>query len=61
MAVIPAVSDSHAVARAVNTGIVGFFDLGAVLPPHPLGLVLVDGHDHRLLRIAAATAQLFAV
>jgi aspartyl-tRNA(Asn)/glutamyl-tRNA(Gln) amidotransferase subunit A len=49
-----------------NPSIVNFFDLCAItlpLPaPIPVGLMLVaqNGHDHRLLRIAAATAQLFA-
>ena len=45
--------------------IVNFFDLCAVTLPLqaklPVGLMLIarNGHDHRLLRIAAATAQLF--
>jgi aspartyl-tRNA(Asn)/glutamyl-tRNA(Gln) amidotransferase subunit A len=49
-----------------NPSIVNFFDLCAIslpLPaPMPVGLMLVarNGHDRRLLRIAAATAQLFA-
>jgi aspartyl-tRNA(Asn)/glutamyl-tRNA(Gln) amidotransferase subunit A len=49
-----------------NSSIVNFFDLCAIslpLPaPMPVGLMLVarNGQDHRLLRIAAATAQLFA-
>jgi aspartyl-tRNA(Asn)/glutamyl-tRNA(Gln) amidotransferase subunit A len=49
-----------------NPSIVNFFDLCAItLPlaaPIPVGLMLVarNGHDHRLLRIAAATAQLLA-
>ena len=49
-----------------NTSIVNFFDLCAIslpLPaPLPVGLMLVarNGNDHRLLRIAAATSQLFA-
>ena len=49
-----------------NTSIINFFDLCAIslpLPaPLPVGLMLAarNGHDHRLLRIAAATAQLFA-
>jgi len=48
-----------------NTSIINFFDLCAIslpLPaPLPVGLMLVarNGHDHRLLRIAAATAPLF--
>jgi aspartyl-tRNA(Asn)/glutamyl-tRNA(Gln) amidotransferase subunit A len=48
-----------------NTAIVNFFDLCAIslpLPaPLPVGLMLIarNGQDHRLLRIAAATAQLF--
>jgi aspartyl-tRNA(Asn)/glutamyl-tRNA(Gln) amidotransferase subunit A len=47
-----------------NTSIVNFFDLCAItLPvqaPLPVGLMLIgrNGHDHRLLRIAAATAPL---
>ena len=49
-----------------NTAIVNFFDLCAISLPLkaalPVGLMLIarNGHDHRLLRIAAATAQLFA-
>src|SRR5580698_6952913 len=49
-----------------NTSIINFFDLCAIslpLPaPLPVGLMVAvrNGHDHRLLRIAAATAQLFA-
>jgi aspartyl-tRNA(Asn)/glutamyl-tRNA(Gln) amidotransferase subunit A len=49
-----------------NTAIVNFFDLCAISLPLkaklPVGLMLVarNGHDHRLLRIAAATAPLFA-
>jgi aspartyl-tRNA(Asn)/glutamyl-tRNA(Gln) amidotransferase subunit A len=45
-----------------NTAIINFFDLCAItlpLPaPLPVGLMLIgrNGHDHRLLRIAAATA-----
>jgi aspartyl-tRNA(Asn)/glutamyl-tRNA(Gln) amidotransferase subunit A len=50
-----------------NTNIINFFDLCAVSLPLissaalPVGLMLVvrNGHDHRLLRIAAAVAQLF--
>jgi aspartyl-tRNA(Asn)/glutamyl-tRNA(Gln) amidotransferase subunit A len=48
-----------------NTSIINFFDLCAIslpLPaPLPVGLMLVarNGQDHRLLRIAAATSQLF--
>jgi aspartyl-tRNA(Asn)/glutamyl-tRNA(Gln) amidotransferase subunit A len=52
-----------------NTNIINFFDLCAISLPLPLasasampvGLMLVarNGHDHRLLRIAAAVAQLF--
>jgi aspartyl-tRNA(Asn)/glutamyl-tRNA(Gln) amidotransferase subunit A len=48
-----------------NTAIVNFFDLCAISLPLraalPVGLMLIarNGHDHRLLRIAAATAQLF--
>src|ERR1700688_2905517 len=49
-----------------NTAIVNFFDLCAISLPLPaslpVGLMLIarNGHDHRLLRIAAPTAQLFA-
>jgi aspartyl-tRNA(Asn)/glutamyl-tRNA(Gln) amidotransferase subunit A len=49
-----------------NTAIVNFFDLCAISLPLqaklPVGLMLIarNGHDHRLLRLAAATAQLFA-
>ena len=51
-----------------NTAIINFFDLCAVslplpvAPALPVGLMLVarNGQDHRLLNIAAATAQLFA-
>jgi len=49
-----------------NTAIINFFDLCAISLPLkaklPVGLMLIarNGHDHRLLRIAAATAQLFA-
>jgi aspartyl-tRNA(Asn)/glutamyl-tRNA(Gln) amidotransferase subunit A len=49
-----------------NTAIVNFFDLCAIsLPlqaPLPVGLMLIarNGHDHRLLRIAAATKDLFS-
>jgi aspartyl-tRNA(Asn)/glutamyl-tRNA(Gln) amidotransferase subunit A len=49
-----------------NTSIINFFDLCAIsLPvpaPLPVGLMVAarNGHDHRLLRIAAATAQLLA-
>jgi len=49
-----------------NTNIINFFDLCAITLPLPsaalpVGLMLVarNGHDHRLLRIAAAVAQLF--
>jgi aspartyl-tRNA(Asn)/glutamyl-tRNA(Gln) amidotransferase subunit A len=48
-----------------NTAIINFFDLCAISLPLkaklPVGLMLIarNGHDHRLLRIAAATAQLF--
>jgi aspartyl-tRNA(Asn)/glutamyl-tRNA(Gln) amidotransferase subunit A len=53
------------VALLRNTNIVNFFDLCAVTLPLPaalpVGLMLVarNGHDRRLLRIAAAVAQLF--
>jgi aspartyl-tRNA(Asn)/glutamyl-tRNA(Gln) amidotransferase subunit A len=49
-----------------NTAIINFFDLCAISLPLkaklPVGLMLIarNGHDHRLLRIAAATAQFFA-
>jgi aspartyl-tRNA(Asn)/glutamyl-tRNA(Gln) amidotransferase subunit A len=51
-----------------NTSIINFFDLCAISLPLPVaasalpvGLMLVvrNGHDRRLLRIAAAVAQLF--
>ena len=48
-----------------NPAIINFFDLCAISLPLkaalPVGLMLIarNGHDHRLLRIAAATAQLF--
>ena len=48
-----------------NTAIINFFDLCAISLPLeaalPVGLMLVarNGHDRRLLRIAAAAAQLF--
>ena len=48
-----------------NTAIINFFDLCAISLPLkaklPVGLMLIarNGHDHRLFRIAAATAQLF--
>jgi aspartyl-tRNA(Asn)/glutamyl-tRNA(Gln) amidotransferase subunit A len=48
-----------------NTAIINFFDLCAISLPLktklPVGLMLIarNGHDQRLLRIAAATAQLF--
>src|SRR5580693_5077543 len=48
-----------------NTAIINFFDLCAISLPLkaklPVGLMLIarNGHDHRLLRTAAATAQLF--
>ena len=47
-----------------NTAIINFFDLCAISLPLkatlPVGLMLIarNGQDHRLLRIAAATAQL---
>jgi aspartyl-tRNA(Asn)/glutamyl-tRNA(Gln) amidotransferase subunit A len=50
-----------------NTAIINFFDLCAISLPLqaklPVGLMLIgrNGHDHRLLRIAAATAQLFGL
>ncbi len=48
-----------------NTAVINFFDLCAISLPLkaalPVGLMLAarNGHDHRLLAIAAATAQLF--
>jgi aspartyl-tRNA(Asn)/glutamyl-tRNA(Gln) amidotransferase subunit A len=51
-----------------NTAIINFFDLCAITLPlpvdpnaMPVGLMLVarNGHDRRLLDIAAAVAQLF--
>jgi aspartyl-tRNA(Asn)/glutamyl-tRNA(Gln) amidotransferase subunit A len=58
---------THKNAAALrNTSIGNFFDLCAIslpLPaPLPVGMMLIarNGHDHRLLRIAAATSQLFA-
>jgi len=51
---------------ATQHAIINFFDLCAISLPLqaklPVGLMLIarNGHDHRLLRIAAATAQLFA-
>jgi aspartyl-tRNA(Asn)/glutamyl-tRNA(Gln) amidotransferase subunit A len=50
-----------------NTAIINFFDLCAISLPLkaalPVGLMLIarNGHDHRLLGIAAATAQLFGM
>ena len=63
----PKIFAARNAAMLRNTAIVNFFDLCAIslpLPlkaPLPVGLMLVarNGHDHRLLRIAAATAQLF--
>jgi hypothetical protein len=45
----------------VNNSTVNFFDLCAIAPPLPAGLVLVvhNDHDRRLLGIAATTAPLF--
>jgi aspartyl-tRNA(Asn)/glutamyl-tRNA(Gln) amidotransferase subunit A len=62
----PAIFATRNSAVLRNPSIINFFDLCAIslpLPaPLPVGLMLVarNGHDHRLLRIAAATAQLFA-
>ena len=48
-----------------NTAMINFFDLCAISLPLvgalPCGLMLVarNGHDHRLLRIAAAAEELF--
>jgi aspartyl-tRNA(Asn)/glutamyl-tRNA(Gln) amidotransferase subunit A len=48
-----------------NTAVINFFDLCAITLPLPaalpVGLMVIarNGQDHRLLRIAAATAQLF--
>ena len=50
-----------------NTAIINFFDLCAISLPLraalPVGLMVIarNGHDRRLLRIAAATAQLFSM
>jgi aspartyl-tRNA(Asn)/glutamyl-tRNA(Gln) amidotransferase subunit A len=51
-----------------NTAIINFFDQCAISLPLPragelpVGLMLVvrNGHDHRLFRIAAAVERLFA-
>jgi len=51
-----------------NTAIANFFDLCAISLPLPrdgglpVGLMLIvrNGNDHRLFRIAAAVEQLFA-
>jgi aspartyl-tRNA(Asn)/glutamyl-tRNA(Gln) amidotransferase subunit A len=49
-----------------NTAIINFFDLCAISLPLkaalPVGLMLIgrNGHDHRLLRIAAAAEKLLA-
>jgi aspartyl-tRNA(Asn)/glutamyl-tRNA(Gln) amidotransferase subunit A len=66
----PHVFSARNAALLRNTTIVNFFDLCAISLPLflarpgalPVGLMLVarNGHDHRLLRMAAATAQLFA-
>jgi Asp-tRNA(Asn)/Glu-tRNA(Gln) amidotransferase A subunit family amidase len=67
VAVVPAVSNPHALARALNnTAIADFFDLCDILLPGvlpaalPVGFTPVAriGQDQRLL--AAATEQLFA-
>jgi len=65
----PKVFAARNMALLRNTNIINFFDLCAISLPLPLvssaampvGLMLVahNGQDHRLLRIAAAVAQLF--
>jgi aspartyl-tRNA(Asn)/glutamyl-tRNA(Gln) amidotransferase subunit A len=65
----PDVFSARNAALLRNTTIVNFFDLCAISLPLilarpgalPAGLMLIapNGHDRRLLRIAAATAQLF--
>ena len=66
----PKVFAARNMAVLRNTNIINFFDLCAISLPLPLmsaalpvGLMLVarNGHDHRLLRIAAAVAQLCRV
>jgi aspartyl-tRNA(Asn)/glutamyl-tRNA(Gln) amidotransferase subunit A len=62
----PKVFAARNAALLRNPAIVNFFDLCAItlpLPaPLPVGLMLIarNGHDHRLLRIAAAVTQLLA-
>ena len=62
----PAIFAARNAALLRNPAIVNFFDLCAVTLPIPaalpVGLMLIarNGHDHRLLRIAAAVAQLLA-
>jgi aspartyl-tRNA(Asn)/glutamyl-tRNA(Gln) amidotransferase subunit A len=65
----PKVFAARNAALLRNTAIINFFDLCAISLPLPVaatalpvGLMLVarNGHDKRLLRIAAATAQFFA-
>ena len=62
----PAIFAARNAALLRNPAIVNFFDLCAVSLPIPaalpVGLMLIarNGHDHRLLRIAAAVAQLLA-
>lgn len=64
----PKVFSARNAALLRNTSVINFFDLCAItLPlttavsPLPVGLMLVvrNGHDHRLLNVAAAVAQLF--
>jgi aspartyl-tRNA(Asn)/glutamyl-tRNA(Gln) amidotransferase subunit A len=62
----PAVFSTHNAAVLRNTSIVNFFDLCAISLPLPdtalpVGLMLVmrNGHDRRLLRIADAVMRLF--
>ncbi len=65
----PKIFAARNMALLRNTNIINFFDLCAISLPLPLmsstampvGLMLVarNGHDHRLLRIGAAVAQLF--
>jgi aspartyl-tRNA(Asn)/glutamyl-tRNA(Gln) amidotransferase subunit A len=61
----PKVFSARNAALLRNTNIINFFDLCAISLPLkaalPVGLMMIarNGQDHRLLRIAAATAQLF--
>jgi aspartyl-tRNA(Asn)/glutamyl-tRNA(Gln) amidotransferase subunit A len=61
----PKVFAARNAALLRNTAVINFFDLCAISLPVPaalpVGLMLVarNGQDHRLLRLAAATARLF--